>query len=145
MIEGRHFQNAYLRRNMRSAIELFEARADIRKLLQFEATTEVMTPSGSGIFTNKLAFIWIGDFQYELIEPVSGSMTLYLDQLPADDSLLFHHVCMRVDEGLVKAVNSEYSLFTQRESDHGNDRHGARQRRRSHLRTSGYVRSAAVG
>jgi hypothetical protein len=85
MIEGRHFQNAYLTRNMRKAIELFEARADIRKLLQFEATTEVMTPSGPGIFTNKL-------------EPVSGSMTLYLDQLPADDSLRFHHVCMRVDD-----------------------------------------------
>jgi hypothetical protein len=25
-------------------------------------------------------------------------MTLYLDQLPADDSLRFHHVCMRVDD-----------------------------------------------
>ena len=98
MIEGRHFQNAYLTRNLRSAIELFEARADIRKLLQFEATTEVMTPSGPGICTNKLAFIWIGDFQYELIEPVSGSVTLYLEQLPADDSLRFHHVCMRVDD-----------------------------------------------
>jgi hypothetical protein len=76
MFEGRHFQNAYLTRNMRSAIELFKARADIRKLLQFEATTEVMTPSGPGTFTNRLAFIWIGDFQCELIEPVSGSMTL---------------------------------------------------------------------
>src|SRR5258708_32879306 len=96
MIEVRHFQNAYLTRNMRSAIELFEARADIRKLLQFEATTEVVTPSGPGVFTNKLAFIWVGDFQYELIEPVSGSMTLYLDQLPPDESLMVHHVCMRV-------------------------------------------------
>jgi hypothetical protein len=45
---------------MRKAIEQFEARADIRKLLQFEATTEVMTPNGPGVFTNKLAFIWIG-------------------------------------------------------------------------------------
>src|SRR5260370_38239535 len=95
MIEGRHFQNAYLTRNMRSAIELFKTRADIRNLLQFETTTEVMTPSGPGIFTNKLAFIWIGDFQYDLIEPLSGPMTLYLEQLPADDSLLFHHVLMR--------------------------------------------------
>ena len=98
MIEGRTFQNAYLTRNIRDAIKLFEARANIRKLLQFEATAEVMTPSGPGSFTNKLAFIWIEDFQYELIEPVSGSTRLYLDQLPADDSLQFHHVCMRVDD-----------------------------------------------
>jgi len=98
MIEGTHFQNAYLTRNMRKAIELFEARADIRKLLQFEATTEVMTPSGPGVFTNKLAFIWVGYFQYVFFVPLSGSMTLYLDQLPPDESLMFHHVCMRVDD-----------------------------------------------
>ena len=58
MIEGRHFQNAYLTRNMRKAIGQFEARADIRKLLQFEVTTEVMTPSGPRIFTSSSATIW---------------------------------------------------------------------------------------
>jgi hypothetical protein len=97
MLEGKHFQNAYVTRDIDSAIELFRSRADIRKLLQFEAETDVMTPDGPRKCTNKLAFIWIGDFQYELIQPGAGTLTMYRDALPADDSLSFHHVCMRVD------------------------------------------------
>jgi hypothetical protein len=98
MIEGKHFQNAYVTRNLDSAIERFKSRADIRKLLQFEAAIEVMTAAGPRTCINKLAFIWIEDFQYELIEPGAGTLSLYRDDLPADDSLFFHHVCMRVDK-----------------------------------------------
>jgi hypothetical protein len=98
MIEGKHFQNAYVTRNIDKAIERFKARADVRKLLQFEVTTELMTPGGPGNCTNKLAFIWVEDLQYELIQPGPGSISLYRDALPADDSLLFHHICMRVDD-----------------------------------------------
>lgn len=54
--------------------------------------------AGRGVQSNKLAFIWIGDLQYELIEPVSGAVDLYRNALPADDSPVFHHICMRVDD-----------------------------------------------
>jgi len=39
-------------------------------------------------------------------------MTLYLDQLPPDESLMFHHVCMRVDDwsGSVPAWPSALSV-----------------------------------
>ena len=47
MIEGRHFQNAYLTRNMDRAIKLFEARADIRKLLQFGGSRRRSGRSGN--------------------------------------------------------------------------------------------------
>lgn len=98
MIEGRHFQNAYVTRDIERAVAKFKTRGDIRKLLQFEATTDVTTPSGAGKLTSKLAFIWVEDLQYELIEPVSGLDALYRSALPADDSLVFHHICMRVDD-----------------------------------------------
>ncbi len=98
MIEGRHFQNAYVTRNIAGALSKFKTRGDIRKLLQFEVTTDVKTPAGLGKLTSKLAFIWVEDLQYELIEPVSGLDALYRSALPADDSLVFHHTCMRVND-----------------------------------------------
>lgn len=97
MIEGKHFQNAYVTRNIQLALDRFKAKADIRKLLSFEVTTEVMTPAGPGTLTNKLALVWVEDLQYEFIEPVGGSLSIYSDALPRDDSLLLHHTCMRVD------------------------------------------------
>jgi hypothetical protein len=97
MLEGKHFQNAYVTRDIGKAIAAFKARANIRKLLEFTPTTEVMTPTGRGMQTNKLAFIWVGDLQYELIEPVSGKVDLYRDALPTGDGPKFHHICMRVD------------------------------------------------
>ena len=98
MLEGRHFQNAYVTRDIEKAIETFKARANVRKLIRYEGATEVITPAGPGTQKNKLAFIWVGDLQYELIEPVSGSVDLFRDALPADDSPRFHHICMRVDD-----------------------------------------------
>ena len=99
MLEGKHFQNAYITRDIDKAIETFRKRlngpVDARS---FEVTVDVWTPKGSGKATNKLAFIWIDNLQYELIQPVAGLVDVYSDQLPADDSLKFHHVCMRVDD-----------------------------------------------
>ena len=97
MIEGQHYQNAYVTRNIQKAIEAFKSRADVRKLIQYEASTDVMTPTGPAKLTNKLAFIWVGDLQYELIEPVAGTVDLFRDALPSHDSPVFHHICMRVD------------------------------------------------
>ena len=53
---------------------------------------------GARLQTQKLAFIWVGDLQYELIQPISGAVDVYRDALPADDGLQFHHICMRVGD-----------------------------------------------
>jgi Glyoxalase/Bleomycin resistance protein/Dioxygenase superfamily len=98
MIEGRHYQNAYITRDLDKAIENFLTRAGVQDIMRYEGSVEVTTPRGRGTAVNKLAFIWIGNLQYELIQPVSGYVDVYRDALPADDSLLFHHVCMRVDD-----------------------------------------------
>ena len=97
IIEGKHYQNAYVTRNIEKAISNFKAFANPRKIIQYEGTTEVMTPAGSGTQTNKLAFLWVEDLQYEFIEPGPGIVDIYRNELPADDSLKFHHICMRVD------------------------------------------------
>lgn len=97
MLEGRHFQNAYITRDIGKAIAALKARGAIEDATSFEVTVEVNTPKGRGLATNKLSFIWIDNLQYELIQPVSGLVDVYSDALPADDSMLFHHICMRVD------------------------------------------------
>jgi hypothetical protein len=98
MIEGYHYQNAYVTRNIDKWVGTFSARAKVDKVLRYEGTTPVVTPAGKATQTNKLAFIWVGDLQYELIEPVGGAVDLYRDALPAGDALQFHHICMRVDD-----------------------------------------------
>ncbi|TAL02291.1 MAG: hypothetical protein EPO08_07500 [Rhodospirillaceae bacterium] len=98
MIEGRHYQNAYITRDIDKAVASFQARTGAKDVMRYEGPVEVTTPRGRGIAVNKLAFIWIDKLQYEFIQPVSGYVDVYQDALPADDSLLFHHVCMMVDD-----------------------------------------------
>jgi len=98
MFVGKHFQNAYITRDIEKAVTDLCAQAGIDKGMWFEADVEVTTPKGRGPLKNKLAFIWINGIQYELIEPVSGLCDVYSDELPDDDTMRFHHICMRVDE-----------------------------------------------
>ena len=98
MLEGFHYQNAYVTRDIDKWIEAFKQRAKIDRLMTYEGTTPVVTPRGQVTQTNKLAFIWVGDMQYELIQPVDGDVSIYRDALPADDGLQFHHICMRVPD-----------------------------------------------
>ena len=98
MIEGYHYQNAYVTRNIDKAVDAFRSRSGVTQVSQIEVTTEVWTPKGSGPATNRLAFIWVDNMQYELIEPVSGLVDIYSDALPADDGLKFHHAAMRVTD-----------------------------------------------
>jgi hypothetical protein len=99
MITGHHFQNAYVTRDIAAAVAQMREHADVRLLLETEVTTRLWTPAGEGEGRQKLAFVWVEDMQYELIEPVSGDvLALYRDALPADNSLKFHHVCNKVDD-----------------------------------------------
>ncbi len=96
MFEGHHYQNAYICRDIEKAVADFTARADVRKIIQYEGDNPLITPNGPAMVYNKMAFIWVGDMQYELIQPVSGDIPLYLEAAPADDSLFFHHICTRI-------------------------------------------------
>ncbi|MDF0545312.1 VOC family protein [Sphingobium sp. H39-3-25] len=99
MIVGRHYQNAYVTRNVDKAVAQFKERADIRALHEIEVPVNVWTPKGEGAGVQKLAFIWVEDMQFELIEPKEGDvLALFRDALPADDGLAFHHICHLVDD-----------------------------------------------
>jgi len=63
MLEGRHYQNAYVTRNLEAAVSELTARADVRSAVTFEAATEVLTGEGRKRQTLKMAFIWAGDLQ----------------------------------------------------------------------------------
>lgn len=98
MLEGYHYQNAYITRNIDKAVEAFKARSGVTEVMRYEGETDVWTPQGPGKQHNKLAFIWIDNLQYELIQPVSGMVGIYSDELPAGDGMKFHHVAMRVND-----------------------------------------------
>lgn len=93
LLEG-HYQNAYVTRDLEQALAIFSTRYGVQGAKSFQAEVEVTTPAGKGIAVNKIAFIWIGNLQYELIEPVSGPVDLYREALP-EQGLRFHHICMR--------------------------------------------------
>lgn len=99
MAFGRHYQNAYVTRNVDKAVASFREHADTRLIIETEAAVPLWTPQGEGIGTQKLAFVWVGDLNYELIEPKGGeTLAIYRDALPDDDSIRFHHVCHIVDD-----------------------------------------------
>lgn len=98
MLEGQHYQNGYVTRDIDKAIEGFRNRGGIDDIMSFEVPVEVNTPKGRGTAVSKLAFIWVNNLQYELIQPVSGLVDIYTDELPEDDSVKFHHICMRIPE-----------------------------------------------
>lgn len=98
MIVGRHYQNAYVTRNVDAAVARFREHADVRTILESQLAVEMWTPQGSGTGVQKLAFVWVEDLNIELIQPIEGAvLALYRDALPASDGLQFHHVCHRVD------------------------------------------------
>jgi hypothetical protein len=94
MLLENHYQNAYVTRDIEKAVAFFRERYGVPDAKYFEAATEVWTPNGTGVAVNKIAFIWIGKLQYELIQPVSGPVQMYSDELP-DHGIRFHHICMR--------------------------------------------------
>jgi len=119
MIEGIHFQNAYITRDVSKWIDVFKAQADVRKLLTHEGSVDLWTPAGLVTQTTKLAFIWVGDLQFELIQPISGA-DIYSEALPNDDGLKFHHICNRVadwDSFRARVDKQSYPVVLERGGD----------------------------
>jgi hypothetical protein len=97
MFQGRHFQNAYITRDLDKQAARLNAQG-VRQHMITEADMEVKTRNGTARMANKIYFGWVGDLQYELIQPLHDDIGIYTDVLPADDSLFFHHICMRLDD-----------------------------------------------
>jgi Glyoxalase/Bleomycin resistance protein/Dioxygenase superfamily len=98
MITGHHYQNAYICADIEAAIAAFAGRAEIGNVQPFEVEQQLWTPDGMKRVATKLAFIWIGDLQYELIEVVADESGLYSSYADNGGFMHFHHICMRVPE-----------------------------------------------
>jgi Glyoxalase/Bleomycin resistance protein/Dioxygenase superfamily len=98
MLEGWHYQNAYVCDDIEAAIASFKARAEIGHVPIIDVDQTIATPDGPKRVATRLAFIWIGDLQYELIQIIDDQTGIYANCQSNGGPLRFHHVCMRVDE-----------------------------------------------
>ena len=98
MLLAGHFQNAYVTRDRDRAVEQLRKQYGVEEFLTFDPDMEITTPAGRARSVVRVALGWIGSYQIEVIEPVSGMVDVYLDYLPEDDSLRFHHICLRTDD-----------------------------------------------
>ncbi len=98
MIFQNHFQNAYVTRDLDKSIELMKARYGIDHFLCIDPDIEVITPQGLRHSTCKAALGWAdSSMLIELIQPLDGTVDIYSEFLPEDDSPRFHHAAMTTE------------------------------------------------
>jgi hypothetical protein len=98
MLTGRHYQNAYICDDIEAAIAQFRTRAELGEVMIHDIDQMISTPGGPKRVATRLAFIWIGDLQYELIQVVADETGIYGNCQSNGEPLRFHHSCARVDD-----------------------------------------------
>jgi hypothetical protein len=98
MLEGKHFQNAYVCDNIEAGIDLFRGRGLQKEPMIIPVEQLVDTPAGKLHQQVKICFIWIDDLQYELIEVIRDDVGVYDKCLSNGGPLRFHHICTRIDD-----------------------------------------------
>ncbi len=97
MITGHHYQNAYICDDIEAAIATFRTRAELGDIKVIDADQSLWTPEGMKRVSTRLAFIWIDDLQYELIQVLIDETGIYSNFATNGGQMHFHHVCARVD------------------------------------------------
>jgi hypothetical protein len=95
------FQNAYVTRDLDRAIADCAASFGGGDFAPMDIELPLSTAEGTKSIHLRVATGWIGAVQVELIEPVSGHVTPYVDGLPPDPADFvprFHHVAVRRDD-----------------------------------------------
>lgn len=120
MLEGTHYQNAYVCDDIGAAIDLFRGRGLVKEPTIIPADIEVQTPNGPRALRIKLSLIWIDSLQYELIEVIEDPTGVYANCQSNGGPLRFHHSCMRVsDWGDFRARASQQDFPVAMEGDFG--------------------------
>ena len=125
MLEGRHYQNAYVCDNLEAGIDWFRGRGLNREPTIIPVDQRVLTPQGLKRQKGRIGFIWIGELQIELIENEIDEAGIYAgcrSNGPNSDGgpLRFHHICFGVDDwaDFRKRVDSqEFPLAMERPED----------------------------
>lgn len=97
MFGGRHFQNAYVCDDIEAALDAFRRRGLCNEVNILDVDQVVQTPAGDRSLRNRVAFVWQGDLQYELIEPVED-IGCYANAQDNGGPLRFHHTNTRVPD-----------------------------------------------
>lgn len=98
MLEGLHYQNAYVCDDLDAGIDLFQGRGLTKEPIIIPVDQIVATPEGPRRQKSRICFIWIGDLQYELIESEIDEVGLYANCLSNGGPLRFHHICFRIGD-----------------------------------------------
>lgn len=118
MLEGLHYQNAYVCDDIEAGIDLFRSRGLQKEPIIIPVDHEVSTPNGVLGQSVKICFIWINDLQYELIEVIDDPVGIYDKCLSNGGPLRFHHICMRIDgwdDFRARAGQQEFPLVMERD------------------------------
>lgn len=109
MFQGTVFQNGYICSDIDAAVAEFAKRSDARIIGPFEAEQVLATPAGPARQVTKLAFVWVGGFQFELIQPLVDESGIYANFADNGGLMHFHHVAMRVADwdAFRAAVNAQ--------------------------------------
>ena len=98
MIEGQFFQLGYVCDSLEEGIAQFRGRGMTHEPHIIEVEQPVNTPQGEVINKLRICFIWIGDVQYELIQPLTDPLGIYANAPSNGAPIRFHQICMRVQD-----------------------------------------------
>lgn len=97
MLEGPHFQNAYICRNLKEAEAEFRKLGATQDFKVIPIQQTVQTASGPKKIDIKAGLIWIENLQYELVEVINDEVGIYGDW-QFEGPFGFHHQCTKVDD-----------------------------------------------
>jgi Glyoxalase/Bleomycin resistance protein/Dioxygenase superfamily len=93
------YQIAYVTRDLTRGIYMLKSRFGVDDFLTTTLDLDLNKPAAAASI--KVGVAWVGDFQIELIEPVSGAAEIYSGALPRDAAAVaLHHLAMRVSGDL---------------------------------------------
>lgn len=96
-----HMQNAYVTHDLDKAMEIVGERYGFDKFDRFDPDMVVNTAQGERSMSVRVASVWAGGLNIEIIQPVSGFVDHYVSMLPDDrkDAVpRFHHISLRRDD-----------------------------------------------
>ncbi len=110
MIEGKFYQLGYICDNLEEGITQLRGRGMTHEPHIIEVDQPVDSLQGEVINKLRLAFVWIGDVQYELIQPVTDPLGIYANCQSNGGPLRFHQICMRIEgtwEGFLERAHAQ--------------------------------------
>ncbi|MEO6093564.1 MAG: VOC family protein [Novosphingobium sp.] len=98
MFEGHLFQLGYICDDIQEGIAQFRTRGMRHEPRILDIEQPVDSPRGEVVNKMRLAFIWIGDMQYELIQPLADPLGIYGNCVANGGPMRFHQTCTRVPD-----------------------------------------------